>query len=590
MFTLAFFDPLSLKSPIGVISKGKSVEFKVKVDLKCIPNEMYLMLKEDNDHDYKYISMLKVDDFYKVKVYFEHSGHYFYCFKLNYNDFSKYLCKTFENYSVVLDSKGDDFFQSVLEQDYELENPIQGGLIYQIFVDRFCKLGEVLPRSPLILREDWGGEITKNTTNPVLINEEVFGGNFAGIISKLDYLESFGVTTIYLNPISLANSNHKYDTANYMQIDDMLGGEEKFKELVFEGAKRNIKIIIDGVYNHTGSDSVYFNKKKTFKSEGAYNSQNSKYFDWYNFEKFPEKYDCWWGINTLPSIKSDSLSFQNFIAGEGGVIEKFMKLGVSGIRLDVVDEISDSFTKKISDKIKSLKTNAIVLGEVWEDASTKISYGIRRKYFLNNELNSVMNYPVKNAIIDYLRSKNSNLFLATCRMIKNNYPFEVQNNLMNFLGTHDTSRIFSEIKSVCSDETIAKQLYKVAFGILFTLPGVPSIFYGDEYGMENNSGSSRACFDWEIYNNDIFEWLKNLATIRKFEVLKNGEFNIIFSSSGKFVFERFDEKMHLVVLTNLRPSPLKVNVQGNFVSFFTKKPKTDFVLQENEIEILIDKG
>jgi glycosidase len=347
--------------------------------------------------------------------------------------------------------------------------------------------------------------------------------------------------------------------------------------------------VIDGVYNHTGSDSIYFNKLNNFDSVGAYNSRESKYYSWYDFENYPDKYRSWWGIDTLPAIKEKSPEFENYIAGNGGIIEKYLKLGVFGVRLDVVDEIKDDFVKKIEQKVHENNKNFVVMGEVWEDAATKISYDERRKYFSNNELNSVMNYPIKEAILNFVREKNAKSLVSTIRMLQNNYPKPVQDNLMNFLGTHDTNRIFSELKTITNgDENQAKKLLKICFVLLFTMSGVPSIFYGDEYGMENNDGSSRGCFDWENNENDIFYWVKSLTKIRKMKVLKNGDLDILFSSSGKFVYERKSASQRIVVGLNVRPSSLEFELSGKFKNFFTNKIQNNFVLNENEFVILID--
>ena len=370
----------------------------------------------------------------------------------------------------------------------------------------------------------------------------------------------------------------------------MLGTEDDLKELISKAKLLDIKIIIDGVYNHTGSDSIYFNKLNYYKSLGAYNSKDSKFYDWFCFRNYPDDFECWWGIDTLPKIKSDCKAYHEFIAGENGVIEKYMKMGIAGIRLDVVDEITDTFTKQISNKIKSFGKDSVIMGEVWEDASTKISYSKRRKYFAENELNTIMNYPVRESILEYLRSKDAFTLRSTMRMLLNNYPKVVLDNLMNFMGTHDTSRIFSELKNIsCGNDFYAKILFKIAMGILFTLPGVPSILYGDEYAMENNDGISRGCFDWNNYENELYFYMKDLSNIRKLSVLKNGEFNILFDTNGKFVFERYDDFSHIVVLTNLKPSKLKVKLPYEFISFFTGKTYTEFMLEENQIEILIKK-
>ncbi len=201
-----------------------------------------------------------------------------------------------------------------------------------------------------------------------------------------------------------------------------------------------------------------------------------------------------------------------------------------------------------------------------------------------------MNYPVKESIINYLRCKEPYDLNSTLRLLLNGYPKVVLDNLMNFLTTHDTSRIFSEILFLTNgDRELAKNYLKIATGIMFTLPGVPSIFYGDEYGMENNDGSSRGCFDWKAYNNEIFEWYKKLAKIRQLSVFKDGELNILFSKNGKFIFERYSKTEHVIVLTNLKESELDIKLESSFVSLLSEKKANNFSLAQNQIEILYEK-
>lgn len=585
----AKYDPLLFKLPKGVIVKNTEVSFHVDYEGEIKPKIVYFMLKNDNDSDYKYIEMTE-NNGYEITQNFTESGHFWYNFQLVFDDKVLYLSKTYDNFSVILEHKGEDFLQLVSEKEYTCKNSLQGGIIYQIFVDRFCKEGEANERKPLILRDDWGGGIKKNTSDPLIINLEVFGGNIKGIISKLDYLQTLGVTTLYLNPISLANSSHKYDTSDYMKIDDMFGTERDFKNLVELAKAYGMNIVIDGVYNHTGSDSIYFNKNGTFNTLGAYRSKESRFYDWYDFEEYPDKYSSWWGIDTLPRIKENSEDFQNYIAGKDGVLEKFLKLGVFGVRLDVVDEISDEFVQKIEKKVHEYGKDKVVMGEVWEDASTKISYSKRRKYFSNNELNSVMNYPVKETVLDFVFNKKTENLVSTLRMIENNYPKTVRDNLMNFLTTHDTRRVFSEIlRANDGDTCLATKLYKIASALIFTLPGVPSIFYGDEYGMQDNDESSRGCFDWQNYKNEIYEWFVKLTKIRKYSVLKDGEFNILYAEHGKFAFERFNKHERIVVVVNLTSTILYVDIEGDFTSFITGGKTQNHPLFENDFDILIEK-
>ena len=576
MNSMVKYDPLLFKCPKGVVKIGTTVKYFIEVKDELIPNEVYFMIKADQDSDYEYHLMTKVEGGYETTINFDRFGHFWYNFKLNFNDYSVFVNKTWDCYSEVSNFKGEDFFQSVLKNEYTCTNSMQGGLIYQIFVDRFCRVGEVESREPLILRDDWGGKISKNSSDPLVINQEVFGGNIKGIISKLSYLKDLGVTVIYLNPIGMANSSHKYDTADYMTIDPMFGTEKEFKELVSKAKDLGMGIIIDGVYNHTGSDSIYFNRYGRFDTLGAYRSKESKFYKWYEFMDYPNVYMSWWGIDTLPTIKDKTGDFHNYIAGDGGVIEKFMKMGIAGVRLDVVDEYGDDFVKKIAAKVHEFGENKVVMGEVWEDASTKISYSNRRTYFAENELNSVMNYPYKESVLNFIRSKEAYELVSTTRMLQNNYPKLVLDNLMNFVDTHDTGRMFSELLKMADDDRDLATIYlKIVSLLSFTISGVPSIFYGDEYGMENNDGSSRGCFDWKNYKNEIFAWYKKLTKIRKHKAFAHGDMNILYSSYGKFVFERVDENEQIVVAVNLQKSALDLTFENEMTSLLSgEKVKT----------------
>ena len=261
---------------------------------------------------------------------------------------------------------------------------MHGGIMYHIFVDRFRKSGKCKAKKNAVMNDDWYNGIPQYASVPggYVENNMFFGGDLYGIIDKLDYIEELGVTCLYLSPIFDAYSNHKYDTGDYMSVDSMFGSEKALDTLIKEAKKRNIHIIFDGVFNHTGADSIYFNKFGNYSSVGAYQSKESPYYEWYNFRNYPDDYECWWDVKILPRVNSDSLSYQKYILGDGGVVEKWMKKGIDGFRLDVADELSDSFLRTLNKKLKSINPNGIVYGEVWEDASNKIAYDKRKKYFL----------------------------------------------------------------------------------------------------------------------------------------------------------------------------------------------------------------
>ena len=431
------------------------------------------------------------------------------------------------------------------------------------------------------MNDDWYNGIPQFASVPggYVENNMFFGGDLYGIIEKLDYIESLGVTCLYLSPIFDAYSNHKYDTGDYMTVDSMFGSEKALDTLIKECKKRDIHIIFDGVFNHTGADSIYFNKFGNYRSLGAYQSKESPYYEWYNFRSYPDDYECWWDVKILPRVDSNNEDYQNYILGDGGVIEKWMKKGIDGFRLDVADELSDNFLKTLNTKLKSINPDGIVYGEVWEDASNKIAYDKRKKYFLGNELDSVMNYPFREAIIDYLKYGNFDRFYSTCKMLSSHYPKHNADLLMNLLGTHDTERILTVLgvdsvdgytnaelskKKMTKDEyKRAKALLKLAYTIVATVPGVPCIYYGDEVGMQGyRDPFNRLPFPWGKEDNEILDYYRKIGKIRREEaVYKGGFFNLLICNSDILAFARYNDDEFTVTVVNR--SQEKYNLESN---------------------------
>lgn len=339
--------------------------------------------------------------------------------------------------------------------------------------------------------------------------------------------------------------------------------------------KRGIRIILDGVFSHTGADSVYFNKKGEFDGKGAYQSKDSKYYSWYKFKKWPHDYESWWGIRTLPEVKEESPEFIDFIAGENGIARKWLRLGASGWRLDVADELPDEFLDALRKGVKAENPDALIMGEVWEDASNKYSYGYRRKYLLGEQLDSVMNYPFAGAILHYIRGGNADSFENSIMTVMENYPPQVINCLMNHIGTHDTIRAITLMAGeVCRHrdrlwqsgrrlsqaqaETGVKML-KMASAIQYTLPGVPSLYYGDEAGMEGYEDPfNRGTFPWGRENKELQAWYSLLGKIRAYcPALVDGGFESISSGNGCVAFAR--EKDGDAVLTIVNRNPHAMN-------------------------------
>lgn len=459
---------------------------------------------------------------------------------------------------------------TVYEKEYKTPEWLKKGICYQIFPDRFCKEGDFLAEKPHMKKRSWGETpyYRAEQFGGKYDCSDFFGGNLKGILSKLDYLAELGINIIYLNPIFEAYSNHRYDTGNYEKIDSLLGTEEDFKKLCAEAKKRGIRIILDGVFNHTGSDSKYFNKNGNYSNVGAYQSQSSPYYKWYRFFDFPDRYESWWGMETLPQVEETDESYRRYILSDkDAIIKKWIKSGASGWRLDVADELPDSFIKELRREVKKTDPNAAIIGEVWEDASNKVAYGEEREYLLGGELDSVMNYPLRRAIIDFaLERIDAREFSRRVMSIKENYPREAFYSLLNFLSSHDVERIITILGGEYPEDKDARANYRLSGAVfekakgrlfasltlLFTMPGVPCLFYGDEAGAEGfGDPFCRCCFPWGEENTEILERVKKLIKLRKSsEVFALGEMETVYAEGMTYAILRRDCKEGFVTAVN----------------------------------------
>lgn len=474
------------------------------------------------------------------------------------------------------------FQMSVSDFKYNVPSDLYGGVIYHIFVDRFNRGGKVEVSEGARLIEDFGDVIPEypEYRGAPLKNNTFYGGTLWGIIEKLDYISSLGTKAIYLSPIFKSVSNHKYDTADYMSVDEMFGGDEALVELIKQAKSRGIGIILDGVFNHTGADSIYFNRYSRFSSLGAYQSKMSPYYDWFEFESYPDKYTSWWGIEILPRINPDIPSCRDYFVGKDGVVDKYSNLGIMGLRLDVVDELSDGFVKDIKERLNSNNPHSVLFGEVWEDASNKIAYGRRRSYYRGDELDGVMNYPLRKGIINYILYKDTHeLSYALCDII-NNAPTRIANLQMNLLGTHDTDRILtvlggesSEGKSnsylACKRLSLeqreeAKVKLKAAYTVLATLPGIPTIFYGDEAGLEGyHDPFNRMPYPWGKEDVELIQHYLALGKVRVENPLyKVGEFKLVYLSKTLLIFMRRDDNCCAFTIFNNSEKPINVRLNA----------------------------
>ncbi len=483
------------------------------------------------------------------------------------------------------DDPFDGFQLTVFEDGFETPAFMKGALMYHIFVDRFARGSKAVPvREDAELETNWERGKLKfaKERGGFIRNDQFFGGTLYGVAEKLPYLKSLGVSVIYLSPIFEAASNHKYDTGSYERVDEMFGGDEALDELLEKAKKEGVSVILDGVFNHTGSDSVYFNKTGRYGKGGAYNDPESPYYPWYSFSKYPDEYRCWWGIPILPAVDTASKDYDSFINGENGIVRKWLRRGVAGWRLDVADELDEGFLRNLKKAARREKKDAYLLGEVWEDASHKVAYGKRRAYFRGNELDGVMNYPLKNAIIAFLREKNSENLKRTALSLYSHYPKAVSDTLMNFLGTHDTPRILtelggrspagytqtelSEMRMTPSELRRGKELLKLAYLLLITFPGAPCIYYADEAGMEGYSDPfNRRTFPWGNEDEELLLWYRKLGAVRRSQkVFAEGYMKIgTDTPDGVFTIERFDDEGDRILLTvNMSENAYSLDVSG----------------------------
>lgn len=444
-------------------------------------------------------------------------------------------------------------------------NWLKHAVVYQIFVDRFYNGmpdGEILKSPPgSLLHAHWQDTpvYTREMNTGAIIAYDFFGGNLAGVIVKLPYLAELGITAIYFNPIFSSPSNHKYDTADYKTIDPMFGNNEVFVELCSKASELGIAIILDGVFSHTGSDSIYFNAEGTYPEVGAYQSKESPYYSWYKFTDYPEKYESWWGVGTLPNVNEEAPSYQRFIIdGPDSVLNHWCKAGVKGWRLDVADELPESFLKKFYKTLKEHDSEAVLIGEVWEDASHKVAYGYLRQYFNGTELDSVMNYPFRKLVLDYMLGwREAQAVHRDLFSLYENYPRENFYASLNIIGSHDVPRILTLLAEAAPEQshsilsaykykltpeqrTLGMARLKLVVLWQMTFPGAPCIYYGDEAGVEGYSDPlNRRTYPWGKEDTSLMAWYKQLVGLRNsYPVLRTGEWLLLASEGDLYSYVR----------------------------------------------------
>ena len=577
------------KTPFGAVPAGQTVHFALTVPESYGFVEPRLVLTEDGGettlHRMPFVCTENGISRFSLEFTPEKVGLYFYYFDL-YSDYRK-IFRGPMGKGYLTREDGPCWQLTVYEPDFTAPEGLLGSTIYQIFPDRFYegKKNKPMPFADRVYRENKQGEpyFWPNEEGGKL-NLDYFGGDFAGITEKLPYLAELGVGWIYLNPIFEAHANHRYNTADYMNADPLLGTNEEFTLLCQAARRFGIRIILDGVFSHTGSDSVYFNKEGRYGPGGAYHDKNSPCRCWYDFsEKYACGYRSWWGFESLPEVNENEPGYQKFICGPGGVIDTWLSRGASGFRLDVADELPDSFIREIRKAVKAHGEDKYLLGEVWEDATTKVAYGVRRTYLLGQGLDSVMNYPFRNAILQYLRGGSAQSLAEDVMSVCEHYPAPALNTLMNFMSTHDTERAITAIADEpCnrrdrywqSGRRLSRGLYEqgvrlltLAYVMTFTLPGVPSIYYGDEIAMQGYKDPfNRGYYDWDSTEARLRPVLAKLARLRRqCDAFRDGRLEIIHAKGGFLHYRRTGATQTVDILINRSRDLRAVRIRSQMV-------------------------
>ena len=475
----------SCRCPIGPAKTGSEVTLAFTDGAGAVL-DAELVLNGDGFEERRELALEDGRWFARIKMP-EEPAALWYAFRLSLAEGEYWLCAGSNGrFGQLMSSRGEGFRLTVYDRDFESPAWFRRSVMYQIFPDRFARDWSDTARDGIDkhramgrqvkFHEEWNEPVDwqPNSADGFYFPLDFYGGTLKGIESRLNYIKSLGVSVIYLNPVFEACSNHRYDTADYLNIDPILGTNEDFENLCAAAEGLGIRIMLDGVFSHTGADSIYFNKFSHYADAGAYNAgRTSPYYGWYDFRQFPENYRCWWNFPDLPEVDENNADWRDFvISGRDSVVRTWIRRGAAGWRL-----------------------------EVWEDAVIKSSYGSRRKYALGESLDSVMNYPFRTALIDFLCFRTDARALASFLLAQRlNYPEPMYWSLMNLVSSHDVERVRTALATRLDARSLSREqqagfivgdaqdirgasMQRLAAAVQFVIPGVPCIYYGDETGM-----------------------------------------------------------------------------------------------------------
>lgn len=562
---------LNFRSPFGATKVGVPTKLVADAYCDCVKNA-YLDVKfydiNSNLNAYRLQMTRTSDHSFEITLSNNMAGVLFYRFVFETDNETYYYGNNEEclgGEGDLQEENDDRFFQiTITEKNLSVPEWFKKAVIYQIFPDRFAKGYDAIAEDkknafyygtwddlPFYVRKPGSNEIAR---------WDFHRGNLSGVSEKLPYIEAIGANLIYLNPIFCARSNHRYDTADYMHVDGLLGGDPAFDLLCYVAAKDNVHLMLDGVFSHTGADSIYFDKEQT-RGTGAYKNKNSKYRSWYNFTSDDdEEYESWWGVKDLPNVNELDKSYLNYITdGDDSVIKHWIKKGIYGWRLDVADELPDEFIRhlrKAADEAgDDMGTEPVILGEVWEDASNKISYDKMRSYFTSKELHTVTNYTFRKNLLAFFGKAKSGTDVTKCfKSVQENYPDHNFNALVNMTGTHDVRRLMTEALEITGgNRSQARKIIKAYAAVMFTFPGVPLVYYGDETCLEGDvDPDNRRTFPWGKEDVNMITHFANLSDLRKTnDVFTSGKTVFLNAGDNGFAFLReFGNVKALVIASN----------------------------------------
>ena len=573
------------------------VDIRIPMSLGWI-DDMYFTVVRNHKNTYYKLKHLKNEDgyvYFSSTIFLETSAVYRWFFQFKANGNTKYMDKDAFTSGFLSNNK-----LGKLSVNFDTPKWAQGAIMYHIFVDRFNRgeknKPEDMPRRKVY--DSFDSPVEPGFIGDMNVNNDFYGGDLKGITNKLSYIKSLGTDIIYLSPIVTSQSNHRYDTADYENVDPYCGKNEDLKELCDKAHSMGMKVVLDAVFSHTGDDSKYFNRLGTYDNIGAFQDINSEYGKFYEktYKNGKTYFNYWWSFETLPKCNKYAKEWQNYIYGKDGIIDKWFNLGIDGLRLDVADDLPDEFIEGIRKAVKRNKKDGLVIGEVWYNPME-----MGRGYLSNGKcMDTVMNYFLIDALIRYYKYGDVSKFGRILNEIYTEFPKGTIDTLMNFTSTHDISRPlsifgrnefktnsewawdiyrndnepFKEVVNRCknltnlSEEELrrAKDIYKSYAFCLDLMPGIFSIFYGDEAGVIGYGNLfNRKPFPWNDIDKELLQFFRYLGSIRKEnEFLKTADFDIVDITNNYFMFERKSNNGDALVAVNRTDSETPIYIPGKY--------------------------